>query len=115
MVNWGKLGHKFRAIGSKVAGAASFIGHKVGRGLLTLALAVTALNPALGAGFAAAGGVAEGIGAIGDVGKRILAGNLGAAELKAGKAGVQAVGQGLRGLRSAYGDIRGSALERPPG
>eukprot|EP00873_Tetraselmis_striata_P022869 jgi/Tetstr1/443133/TSEL_031189.t1 len=70
----GKLGHTFKAFGSKVAGAASYLGHKVGSGLMTLAPAISVLNPTVGAGFAAAGAAAQGIGVLGDVGKKALSG-----------------------------------------
>eukprot|EP00873_Tetraselmis_striata_P035510 jgi/Tetstr1/455774/TSEL_042571.t1 len=74
MTFFGKLGHTFKAFGSKVAGAASYLGHKVGSGLMTLAPAISVLSPTVGAGFAAAGAAAQGIGVLGDVGKKALSG-----------------------------------------
>ena len=113
MTFFGKLGHAFKAIGSKVSGAASYLGHKVGHGLLTLAPAVAALNPEIGAGFAGAGAVAQGIGALGDVGKSLLGGNVGVSEFKQGKSAVGQISGGVQSVRSAYSTYKGgSSLER---
>eukprot|EP00873_Tetraselmis_striata_P003433 jgi/Tetstr1/423697/TSEL_014331.t1 len=52
------------------------MGHpvQVGSGLMTLAPAVSVLSPTVGAGFAAAGAAAQGIGVLGDVGMKALSG-----------------------------------------
>lgn len=112
MTLFGKLGHAFKAIGSKVAGAASYLGHKVGHGLLTLAPAVAALNPELGAGLAGAGAFAQGVGALGDVGKSVLGGSVGVSEFKRGKGAVGQISGGVQSVRSAYNSFKGSSLER---
>jgi hypothetical protein len=113
MTFFGKLGHAARYIGSKIAGPVSYLGHKVGTALLTAAPAAAFINPALGAGFAGAGAIAQGIGAIGDVGKSLLSGNAGKTELDRGKAGVGQIKGGVAGLRSAYKSYKSkSGLEK---
>ena len=92
MTFWGKVGSKFKALGSKVAGAASFLGNKVGNALLTISPVATLINPAIGARLAGAGAVAKGIGALGDFGKSLLAGT----------ATVHDARQGGRGSKPSY-------------
>lgn len=115
MTFWGKAGKTFRALGSKVAGAASYLGNKVGNTLMTLAPVASRVNPALGAGFAGAGAVAKGIGALGDLGKSALSGNTGVQQLRhEGGAALGSVTQGARAVRDAYNAFQGrSPLERP--
>eukprot|EP00873_Tetraselmis_striata_P021330 jgi/Tetstr1/441594/TSEL_029822.t1 len=100
-----------RAFGSKVAGAASYLGHKVGSGLMTLAPAVSMLSPTVGAGFAAAGAAAQGIGVLGDVGKKALSG--GGVDFGQAKAAYGQVKGGMQSVKAAYqsGSNR-SGLER---
>eukprot|EP00873_Tetraselmis_striata_P036394 jgi/Tetstr1/456658/TSEL_043359.t1 len=107
----GKLGHTFKAFGSKVAGAASYLGHKVGSGLMTLAPAISVLSPTVGAGFAAAGAAAQGIGVLGDVGKKALSG--GGVDFGQAKAALRPSQGGMHSVKAAYqsGSNR-SGLER---
>ena len=73
MTFWGKVCRNFKALGSKVAEAASFLGNKVGNTIMTIAPVASLINPAIGAGLAGAGAVDNGIGALGDLGKSLLA------------------------------------------
>ena len=112
MTFFGKLGHAIKYLGSKAAGAASYLGHKVGNGLLSVAPIAAAINPMLGAGFAGAGAIAQGVGAIGDAGKGLLGGG-GADSMAQGKAGVGQIRGGMAGLKSAYRSYQSkSGLEK---
>jgi hypothetical protein len=112
MTFWSKLGHSFKTIGSKVAGAASYLGHKTAGVLNAFAPAVTAFNPVIGAGMMAAAGVAEGVGTLGDVGKSALSGGgVNAGHFMSGKAAVGQIKDGMVGVRSAYRQHK-SGLER---
>lgn len=111
MTFFGKLGHAFKTLGSKAAGAASYLGHKLGHGLMTLAPAVSVLSPSIGAGFASAGAVASGVGALGDAAKSVLGGNVGVNEFKQGKAAVGQIQAGMQSIKSAYKTHK-SGLER---
>jgi hypothetical protein len=113
MTFFGKVGHVAGYIGSKIVGPVSFLGHKVGTALLTIAPAAALINYALGAGFAGAGVSAQGIGAIGDVGKRPMSGNAGKSEMDRGKAGVGQIRGGVASLRAAYNSYKSkSGLEK---
>ena len=114
MTFWGKVGSRFKALGSKVAGAASFLGNKVGNALLTVSPVASLINPAIGAGLAGAGAVAKGIGALGDFGKTLLAGSATVQDARRGGAGLKNVVQGAAAVRDAYMAYQGrSPLERP--
>ena len=114
MAFWGKVGIKFKALGSKVAGAASFLGNKVGNALLTISPVATLINPAIGAGLAGVGAVAKGIGALGDFGKSLLTGTATLQQARQGGAGLKAVVHGAGAVRDAYMAYQSrSPLERP--
>lgn len=115
MTLFGKLAHKFKAMGSKVAGAASYLGHKTAGVLAAFAPAVAAFNPAVGAGMVGAAGVAAGVGALGDVGKSMLSGvKPDATHFNQAKAAVGDMRGGMRAVKSAYNSsMNRSALERP--
>lgn len=107
-----KIGRGLRFLGEKVASGAQWLGNKVGGTLLSLSPAVSAFNPALGAGMAAAGGVAEGIGAIGGAAMSAMHGGIVDADRIRG--GVDAIRSGASGVRAAYNAARGpsSQIER---
>ena len=89
-----KIGQHLRFIGEKVAKGASWIGSKVGGALMKAAPVVAAFNPAMGAGVAAAGGVARGVGALGDMALKGLGGG----------------GVDVGGIRNTMGQIRSDAV-----
>lgn len=109
---WSKLGRGFVALGSKASGVASFLGHKAGNVLMTLAPAVATFAPQVGAGLAGAGAIAQGIGALGDAGKEIFRGNVGGSQLAQARDGYGQVREGMQQARAAYRSARGSGLER---
>ena len=87
MTFWGKVSRNFKALGSKVAGAAGLTG---------------------------AGAVAKGIGALGDFGKSLLAGTATVHDARQGGAGLRNVVQGAGAVRDAYMAYQSrSPLERP--
>ena len=114
MTFWDKVGRNFKALGSKVAGAASFLSNKIGNTLMTIAQVASLANPAIGARLAGAGAVAKGIGALGDMGKSLLAGTASLQQVRQGGAGLTTVVQGAGAVRDAYMAYQGrSPLERP--
>jgi hypothetical protein len=68
-----KLGHILRYLGEKTANAASWLGHKVGSGLTSISPVVSLLNTVIVPGVVSAGMVPEGVGALGDAGKALIA------------------------------------------
>ena len=110
MTFWGKVSKNFKALGSKVTGAESFLGNKIGNTLMTIAPVASLVNPAIGAGLAGAGAVAKGI----DLGKSLLAGTAILQQARQGGAGLRAVVQGAGAVRDGYMAYQGrSPLERP--
>ncbi len=114
MLFWGKVSRNFKALGSKVAGAASFLGNKVGNTLMAISPVATLINPAIGAGLAGAGAIAKGIGALGDLGQSLMTGTTTLQDARQGGAGVRAIVQGAGAVRDAYMAYQSrSPLERP--
>lgn len=111
---FGKLGQNLRFIGEKLAKGASWIGSKVGGALMKAAPVVAAFNPAMGAGVAAAGGVAKGVGALGDMGLKALGG--GGVDGGAIRSTFGQIKSDALAVRDAYRSTRGpgNPLERPP-
>ena len=67
-----KLGHELCWLGEKTSNAASWLGHKVGVTLTSISPVISLFNPVIGAGFASAGLVLKGVGALGDAGKALM-------------------------------------------
>ena len=101
-----------RWLGQKVSSAASFIGHKAGGFLTAVSPAVSFMNPELGAGVAAAGMVAKGVGALGDMGGAALRG--GDINVQAARRAVDNIRSDAGRVKAAYNSIRGpgNPLER---
>ena len=97
MLSLNKIGRGLRFFGQKVASGASYLGHKIGGALTSIAPAVSVVAPEIGAGVASAGMVAKGIGALGDMGKSAMRG---------GDINIQAARQTLDNLRSDAGGVR---------
>ena len=112
MLSLSKLGRGLRWFGEKVASGASYIGHKVGGALTSMSPAVAAFNPGLGAGMAAAGMVAKGIGTLGDMGTKALGG--GGIDTGALRQTFGQIKSDAGKVRDAYQSIRGAGnpLER---
>ena len=110
---WNKLGHTLRWLGEKGANAASWLGHKVGGGLAAISPVVSLFNPVIGAGFASAGMVLKGVGALGDAGKALLA--RGDFNPRAIRRTVDGIRSDTAAVRAAYTEVRGgmgNPLER---
>ena len=97
MLSLNKFGRGLRWLGEKVTSGASYLGHKIGGALNSIAPAISVVSPEVGAGVAAAGMVAKGVGALGDMGKSVMRG---------GDINVQAARQTLDGIRSDAGNVR---------
>jgi len=98
-----KLGHILvRFLGKKTANAASWLGHKVGGGLTSIALVVSLFNPVIAAGVASAGVVLKGVGPLGDAGKAIIG---------RGDFNPQAIWWTIDGIRADAGTIRAAYNE----
>lgn len=107
-----KLGKGLRFIGEKMAAGASWIGHKVGGGLLSLSPALSMVSPNLGAGAASVGAVLRGVGALGDMGAAALRG--GGINTQAIRQTVGGIASNAAGVKAAYSAVRGAGnpLER---
>ena len=107
-----KLGKGLRFIGEKMAAGASWIGHKVGGGLLSLSPALSMVSPNLGAGAASAGAVLRGVGALGDMGTAALRG--GGINTQAVRQAAGGIASNAAGVKAAYSAVRGAGnpLER---
>ncbi len=87
-----------------MTGGASWLGSKVGVTLSSMSPALNMVSPNLGAGVAASGSVLQGVGALGDMGGRVL---------RSGRINTQAKRQTVGNIRSdavraAYNAVRGS-------
>ena len=112
MFRYNKFGRGLRYLGEKIASGASYLGHKVGGALTSMAPALSVFNPALGAGVASAGMVAKGVGTLGDAGKALLRG--GDVNAHAIRKTMDGIRSDAAGVRAAYNSVRGpgNPLER---
>jgi hypothetical protein len=113
-----KLGRAAKFLGQKASNAASYLGNKLGDGLLKAAPFAALVNPSIGAGVAGAGAVAKGVGALGDAGKHFLGGGGLDSTISRGKDAVGQMKGGVSDIRTAYRDLRSgynNLLERSDG
>ena len=110
-----KLGlTRLRYLGEKAASWASRIGNKVGHALISASPVLTAINPALGSLAVGAGGVASGIGALGDLGQRALARGVNVDSVSEARGTLKNIRDGAMAIKQSYSQLRGqgSGLER---
>ena len=110
-----KLGlTRLRYLGEKAASWVSRVGNKVGHALLSASPVLTAINPALGSLAVGAGGVASGIGALGDLGQRALARGVSVDSVSQARGNLQNIRDGAMAIKKSYSQFKaqGSGLEK---
>ena len=109
-----KAASALRYYGQKLASGAQWLGDKVGGAILGAVPVLTAINPTLGAGATAVGGVLEGVGALGGIANSALGGNINPGTISQLRGVVGGIRDDARAVREAYNSFRGprSTIER---